>query len=69
MNRRTFSCIQCGTSFDAYPPDDLHQDASRNPEELEEEPIKIEYKCKNPDCKTINILYWGQVKVDGSLGF
>jgi DNA-directed RNA polymerase subunit RPC12/RpoP len=60
--KKTYGCIKCGKPFEVYPPDDFHQDASRDPKELEEDFIKIDYECKNLKCHTINTLYWGSQK-------
>ena len=53
---KTFSCLKCGSTFVAHPPDDFHQVASIKPNGVED-PIKIEYRCK--DCGNTNTLYWG----------
>jgi len=55
--KKTFSCLQCGTAFDAYPPDDLHDIATRD-ENAYENNIKIPYKCKV--CGKENFIFWGQ---------
>ncbi len=57
---KKFSCLKCGTTFTAYPPDDFHQSAALKHYELEE-PIKIEYKCEK--CGNVNVLYWGCVSL------
>jgi len=56
---KRFSCVKCGSSFIAYPPDDFHVYASIKESEIDE-PVKMEYRCK--DCGNINILYWGYQK-------
>lgn len=56
---KKFSCIKCGECFVGYPPDDFHQTASLNPNEINN-PVKIEYKC--PKCGNVNVLYWGSEK-------
>lgn len=53
---KKFSCIKCGKAFDAYPPDDLHNVASRNAK-THEDHIKIDYKCEW--CDAVNTIYWG----------
>ena len=53
---KKFSCLKCGTPFDAYPPDDRHDIATRNEKDYEDH-IKVDYRCK--ECSTINTIYWG----------
>jgi len=60
MTEKMFSCTKCGKPFRVYPPDDMHPDAARNPDDLNEGSIKIDYTCEN---KHINTLYWGTQKI------
>ena len=55
-----FSCLKCGTPYMAYPPDDFHYDASIKEKDVED-PIKVDYKCK--ECGNMNTLYWGWVRI------
>ncbi len=55
---KKYSCVYCGTPFDAYPPDDKHDFATRNEKDYEDH-IKVDYKCKANDCGKINTIYWG----------
>ena len=64
---KTFSCLYCGTPFEAYPPDDLHTVASRNEKDYEDH-IKINYKCTAKGCGEINTIYWGYPKPSISFG-
>jgi len=61
--KKTYGCIKCGKPFEVYPPDDFHQDASRDPNDLEEgkDAIKMDYQCLG--CKNVNTLYWGSQKI------
>lgn len=56
---KRFSCVKCGTPFDAYPPDSLHNIASRDRRSYDDH-VKIDYKCGS--CKTTNTIYWGHPK-------
>jgi len=62
---KNFCCIKCGASFVCHPPDDFHVNASLKPSEIED-PIKVEYRCK--ECGNTNVLYWGWVKMQVSVG-
>jgi DNA-directed RNA polymerase subunit RPC12/RpoP len=53
---KRFSCLKCGTPFEAYPPDDRHGSATRNEKEYEDH-TKVDYRCK--ECGNINTMYWG----------
>jgi len=53
---KKFSCLNCGTPFEAYPPDDLHDKATRK-KGFYKDNIKVNYICKK--CKNVNTLYWG----------
>lgn len=53
---KIYSCVNCGSSFQAYPPDDLHTVASRN-KDSHKDNIVVNYRCK--DCKRNNTIYWG----------
>jgi len=55
---KRFSCLKCGTPFDAYPPDDRHDTATRNEKDYEDN-IKVDYRCK--ECGHINTIYWGHI--------
>ena len=52
---KKYSCLKCGTPFDAYPPDDHHTFASRDPNQYKDN-IKVTYICK--ECKNENVIYW-----------
>jgi rubredoxin len=56
---KTYSCLKCGASFMAYPPDDRHTIATRNEKDFEDH-IKVDYRCK--ECANINTIYWGYSK-------
>ena len=62
---KSFSCLKCGDTFTAYPPDDFHHVASLKPTGIED-PIKIDYKCQN--CANTNTLYWGWQKMAFAFG-
>lgn len=62
---KKFSCLHCGSTFIAYPPDDYHQIASIKENEVGD-PIKVEYRCK--DCNKTNVLYWGWQKMSFAVG-
>jgi len=64
---KTFSCMKCGETFEAHPPDDFHQVASIKPDGVED-PIKVEYRCKGKGCNHVNVLYWGYQKMSISVG-
>jgi rubredoxin len=53
---KKFSCLKCGSPFDAYPPDDRHNVATRNEKDFKDN-IKVDYVCK--DCRNTNTIYWG----------
>ena len=57
MSKKIFSCIKCGHPFTAYPPDDVHDIATRNESDYEDH-IKIDYKCEK--CGAINTIYWSR---------
>lgn len=59
---KSFSCLKCGTLFIGYPPDDFHRIASLKPSEVDD-PIRMEYKCKEEGCGNTNVLYWGSQKI------
>jgi len=56
---KKFSCLKCGTPFEAYPPDDRHYKATRNEKDYEDH-IKVDYRCK--ECSHTNTIYWGHPK-------
>jgi DNA-directed RNA polymerase subunit RPC12/RpoP len=62
---KKYSCLNCGTPFDAYPPDDLHRWASRDPNHYKDN-IKVTYLCK--ECKNENVIYWGYVAPAFAIG-
>jgi DNA-directed RNA polymerase subunit RPC12/RpoP len=53
---KKYSCIECGSPFDAYPPDDRHDRATRNEGDYKDH-IKVNYRCK--DCGHTNVIFWG----------
>jgi DNA-directed RNA polymerase subunit RPC12/RpoP len=55
LKARKYCCINCGTPFEIYPPDDLHRKASRIEKECEQS-VKVEYKCEK--CGHNNTIYW-----------
>jgi hypothetical protein len=60
---KKFSCVHCGTPFEAYPPDDEYPVASsEKPEASELAGIVIEkiHDCKN--CLQPTTLYWYKKK-------
>jgi rubredoxin len=57
-NVKRFSCLKCGTPYDAYPPDDRHNIATVNEKDYEDH-IKVDYRCEK--CGNINTIYWGHV--------
>lgn len=62
---KKFSCLKCGATFTCHPPDDFHKTASLEPTKIED-PIKVNYRCK--ECGNTNILYWGWVKMHVAFG-
>jgi len=66
---KRFSCTECGTPFEAYPPDDLHPTASlESPKEAEGNVVKMTYDCQNPDCRHPTVLYWYRPKMHIAVG-
>lgn len=57
---KRFSCLKCGSSYLAYPPDDFHAYASVKADDIDD-PIKMTYRCK--DCNNDNVIYWGYRKI------
>jgi DNA-directed RNA polymerase subunit RPC12/RpoP len=57
-----FSCQECGTRIEAFPPDDFHPMISTDPDEVDD-PVKIKYKCTN--CHE-NVRYWGKMKKESA---
>ena len=53
---KRFSCLKCGTPFEVYPPDDLHDIATRKETDFKDN-IKVDYKCNA--CGNINTIFWG----------
>jgi len=53
---RKYACIKCGNPFEAYPPDDRHDIATRSEKDYKDS-IKVEYQC--PKCQEKNAIYWG----------
>jgi rubredoxin len=49
-------CLFCGATFEATPPDKVHDYAASAPEAFKDG-IRVELEC--PKCKGINVLYWG----------
>ncbi|MBD3227869.1 MAG: hypothetical protein GF329_06745 [Candidatus Lokiarchaeota archaeon] len=56
-NVKKFSCTKCGSTFNAYPPDDAHTIATRNEDDAND-PIRIEYECK--ECGYSNVIFWSK---------
>ena len=56
---KKYSCIECGATFSAYPPDDRHDIATRNKEDYGDH-IEVKYRCKA--CGHFNMIYWGYSK-------
>jgi len=52
---RKFACVNCGTPYEAYPPNDLYNIALPNGCE-EGDSIRIKYDCEN--CHQPNSIYW-----------
>ena len=63
---KKFSCLYCGTPFDAYPPDDRHYKASRNKKDYKDF-IQVDYKCRGEVCGKINTIYWGYPSIGAVL--
>jgi len=59
MCKKTFSCTNCGTPFDAYPPDDVRTVATRSQDDYKDN-IRIDYRCEK--CKSVNQIYWGTLE-------
>jgi hypothetical protein len=55
---RRFSCTNCGTPLEAYPPDEEHRMATRTPDKYADS-VKVEHRCGQ--CGHANIIYWGLV--------
>jgi DNA-directed RNA polymerase subunit RPC12/RpoP len=66
-NKRVFSCPECGTQYDAYPPDDHHRTAVLEPPtDAVGSVIKVVYDCKQ--CKHPITLYWYEPKIPFRVG-
>ena len=52
---RNFSCVNCGTPYEAYPPNDENNIAKQTPCDRGDS-IEIKYECDN--CNHINSIYW-----------
>jgi len=62
---KRFSCVECGTPLEVYPPDDAHPTASlERPKEgdVSGTIIKMTKDCDNPDCRHPTTLYWYRQK-------
>jgi DNA-directed RNA polymerase subunit RPC12/RpoP len=57
LQPRTYGCIKCGSSISAYPPDDVHDVASRDRSTFLDA-IETTYVCSK--CNEITRLYWGR---------
>lgn len=70
--KKTFSCQNCGESYDAYPPDDIHDSASIEEQYAKEHAtgsvISIPYTCINLPCDNVNTLYWYHQKIAFAIG-
>jgi rubredoxin len=56
---KRFSCVKCGTAFEANPPDDVHNMAKRVMEECGHS-VRVDYKCEM--CGNINTIFWCHVQ-------
>ncbi|MEO9277481.1 MAG: hypothetical protein ABI340_06865 [Nitrososphaera sp.] len=52
---RDFACLNCGTPYKAYPPDDYHNEASLTPCPKGDS-IEVGYECQN--CNNKNKIHW-----------
>lgn len=52
---KTFGCMGCGERYEAYPPDDYHQEASLQPCEKGDS-IAMTIVCKA--CSHKNVIHW-----------
>jgi len=52
---RDFACLNCGTPYKAYPPDDYHNEASLKPCS-EGDSIEVGYECEH--CNNRNKIHW-----------
>jgi hypothetical protein len=58
VEKKIFSCKECGKSFDAYPPDDIYTIASI---EKKEGSIERSYNCTGMTAHK-NTIYWTKIK-------
>jgi len=66
---KKFSCMQCGTPFEVYPPDDRHPTASLDkPKEASGTIKEMTFICKNEGCKHPTTLYWYRQKMAIAVG-
>lgn len=52
---RDFACLNCGTPYKAYPPDDYHNEASLT-SCPKGDSIEVGYECQN--CNNKNKIHW-----------
>lgn len=52
---KKFSCLECGTPYEAYPPSDTHKIASLKPSS-EGNSVEVKYLCTR--CSNKNSLHW-----------
>lgn len=58
---RIYSCPECGNSYEAYPPDDVHTKSSiKDPKGNASSVVKIIHDC--PECNTPITIYWYRSK-------
>lgn len=67
QRKRIFSCPECGNSYEAYPPNDIHTRASLDdPRENASSVKKIVHDCL--ECKNPIEIYWYRPKLSISIG-
>jgi len=66
---KKFGCVECGKTFEVYPPDDEHTIALfRKPSVLDSRgsTIPMTYVCKNKKCGHKTTLYWSSSEMPES---
>jgi hypothetical protein len=67
--KKIFSCPQCGTPYEVYPPDDLHPKASlKEPKGVSGTVREIIYDCENEKCRHPITVYWYRPKMYFGVG-